>query len=69
MTCVLVAHGTRKPGGVALVGDLAELADRLFHDRLRASRADLVTEPLGTHPDVVRLIANRFRRARPAVAA
>ena len=45
------------------------LADGLFHDRLRASRADLVTQPLGTHPDVVRLIANRFRRARPAVAA
>ncbi len=40
------------------------LADGLFQDRLLASGADVVTEPLGTHPGVVRLIASRFRRAR-----
>ena len=45
------------------------LADGLFQDRMRASGADVVTDPLGTHPGVVRLIASRFRRARLPVAA
>ncbi|BCI51015.1 cobalamin biosynthesis protein CbiX [Mycolicibacterium litorale] len=45
------------------------LSDGLFQDRLRASGADIVTEPLGTHPGLVRLIAARFRRARIPVAA
>ena len=45
------------------------LSDGLFQDRLRASGADVVTEPLGTHPGMVRLIANRFRRARLPLAA
>jgi sirohydrochlorin ferrochelatase len=45
------------------------LSDGLFQDRLRASGADVVTEPLGTHPGLVRLIANRFRRARVPMAA
>jgi sirohydrochlorin ferrochelatase len=40
------------------------LADGLFQDRLRASGADVVTEPLGLHPGTVRFVANRFRRAR-----
>lgn len=40
------------------------LADGLFQDRLRGSGADIVSEPLGIHPGMVRLIANRFRRAR-----
>jgi sirohydrochlorin ferrochelatase len=39
------------------------LAEGLFQDRLRDSGADAVTDPLGTHPAMVRLIANRFRRA------
>jgi len=43
------------------------LSDGLFQDRLRASGADVVTEPLGTHPGLVRLIANRFSRARYSV--
>jgi sirohydrochlorin ferrochelatase len=45
------------------------LSEGLFQDRLRASGADVVTEPLGTHPGLVRLIANRFRRARVPMAA
>jgi sirohydrochlorin ferrochelatase len=45
------------------------LSDGLFQDRLRTSGADVVTEPLGTHPRLVRLIANRFSRARVRVAA
>lgn len=39
------------------------LADGLFQDRLRDSGADLVSEPLGRHPGITRLLANRFRRA------
>lgn len=39
------------------------LADGLFQDRLRASGADIVGDPLGIHPGMVRLIASRFRRA------
>ncbi len=45
------------------------LSEGLFQDRLRVSGADVVTEPLGTHPGLVRLIANRFSRARYPVAA
>lgn len=45
------------------------LADGLFQDRLNASGADLVTPPLGTHPGIIRVIANRFRRARLPAAA
>lgn len=40
------------------------LAEGLFQDRLRVSGADVVTDPLGTHPGVARLIVSRFRRAR-----
>ncbi|PRC42264.1 cobalamin biosynthesis protein CbiX [Mycobacterium sp. ITM-2017-0098] len=39
------------------------LSEGLFQDRLRDSGADLVTDPLGTHPGVTRLIASRFQRA------
>jgi sirohydrochlorin ferrochelatase len=45
------------------------LADGLFQDRLCDSGADLVADPLGTHPAMVRLIANRFKRARAPIAA
>jgi sirohydrochlorin ferrochelatase len=45
------------------------LADGLFQDRLRASGADHIADPLGDHPAMVRLIANRFRRARIRLAA
>lgn len=39
------------------------LSEGLFQDRLRDSGADLVSDPLGIHPGVTRLIASRFQRA------
>lgn len=39
------------------------LADGLFQQRLHDCGADLVTKPLGTHPELARLVASRFRRA------
>lgn len=45
------------------------LADGLFHDRIHRSGADSVADPLGAHPVLIRLIANRFRRARLPLAA
>lgn len=39
------------------------LSEGLFQDRLRDSGADLVTDPLGTHPGIARLIVSRFQRA------
>ncbi len=41
------------------------LADGLFQEILRNCGADVVSRPLGTHPRLARLIANRFRRAVP----
>jgi sirohydrochlorin ferrochelatase len=59
----------RRRGAKRVVVASYLLADGLFQDRLRASGADIVTDPLGTHPGLVRLIASRFRRARIPVAA
>lgn len=44
------------------------LADGLFQERLEDSGADVVSRPLGTHPRLSALIANRFRRAVPVAA-
>lgn len=44
------------------------LADGLFQQRLHCSGADLVTRPLGTHPGLARLVANRFRSSMPIKA-
>jgi sirohydrochlorin ferrochelatase len=63
----VAAMRRRRPGRVVVASYL--LSEGLFQDRLRASGADVVTEPLGTHPGLVRLIANRFRRARVPMAA
>ncbi|KPN48125.1 sirohydrochlorin chelatase [Mycobacterium intracellulare] len=41
------------------------LAEGLFQERLKASDGDLVTQPLGTHPALAQLIADRFRSAAP----
>jgi sirohydrochlorin ferrochelatase len=42
------------------------LSDGLFQERLHACGADLVSRPLGTHPWMARLIADRFCRAVPS---
>ncbi len=63
----VAALRSRRKGRVVVASYL--LSEGLFQDRLRAGGADLVTEPLGTHPGLVRLIASRFRRARLPVAA
>ncbi|MGW4636237.1 sirohydrochlorin chelatase [Nocardia sp. NPDC004415] len=39
------------------------LAHGLFHQRLHDAGADGVAEPIGVHPEVVRLIADRYRTA------
>jgi sirohydrochlorin ferrochelatase len=62
-----VAAMRRRTRGRVVVASYL-LSEGLFQHRLRASGADVVTEPLGTHPGLVRLIANRFRRARVPVA-
>lgn len=62
--CVADAVATQRRRGnrrIAVASYL--LADGLFQDRLRDAGADLVSAPLGTHSGMVRLIANRFRRA------
>lgn len=43
------------------------LAEGLFQRRLRNAGADLVTEPLGTHPGMARIVADRFITARTRV--
>lgn len=55
------AQGARR---VAIASYL--LADGLFQERLQDCGADVVSRPLGTHPRLARLVANRFRRAVPA---
>jgi sirohydrochlorin ferrochelatase len=59
----------RRTGARRVVVASYLLADGLFQDRLRASGADRVADPLGDHPAMVRLIANRFRRARVPLPA
>jgi sirohydrochlorin ferrochelatase len=64
------AVGTlRRQGAPRVVVSSYLLADGLFQDRLRNSGADLVADPLGGHPAMVRLVANRFKRARVALPA
>lgn len=60
-------HARRNNARVVVASYL--LADGLFQERLRACGADLVSQPLGTHPGLARLIASRFRRAMPPVFA
>jgi len=44
------------------------LADGLFQRRLYGAGADLVTEPLGTHPGIARVVAGRFLTAHTRIA-
>jgi sirohydrochlorin ferrochelatase len=64
-----VVAGVRARGAHRVAVASYLLADGLFQDRLRSSGADVVSEPLGIHPGVVRLVASRFRRARLPLAA
>jgi sirohydrochlorin ferrochelatase len=57
----------RREGARRVVVASYLLADGLFQERLHASGADLVSRPLGTHPGLARLVANRFRRAAPGL--
>lgn len=43
------------------------LADGLFQRRLHDAGADLVTEPLGTHPGIARIVADRFTTAQTRI--
>lgn len=68
----VAAMRMQRPGRVVVASYL--LSEGLFQDRLRNCDADLVTDPLGTHPGVARLITSRFLRAgvstpRPAETA
>ena len=60
-------HARRNGARVVVASYL--LADGMFQERLHACGADLVSQPLGNHPGLARLIANRFRRAMPPVLA
>ncbi|QZA08032.1 sirohydrochlorin chelatase [Mycolicibacter heraklionensis] len=50
----------RSQGAARVVIASYLLADGLFQRRLRTTGADLVTEPLGTHPEIARVVADRF---------
>ncbi|MDI3313348.1 MAG: sirohydrochlorin chelatase [Mycobacterium sp.] len=54
----------RRAGARRVVVASYLLADGLFQDRLRTCGADVVTDPVGTNPGLVRLAATRFARAR-----
>jgi sirohydrochlorin ferrochelatase len=63
-----VAEARRRPRPRVAVASYL-LAEGLFQERLRSSGADIVSDPIGTHPGLARLIAGRFvgaqRRYRP----
>ena len=61
--CEAVERARRRGRRVVVASYL--LADGLFHEVLRASGADIVTRPLGTHPGLARVIASRFQTAMP----
>jgi sirohydrochlorin ferrochelatase len=62
-----VVGDARRAGARRVVVASYLLADGLFQERLHACDSDLVSQPLGTHPGLARLIANRFRRAAPGL--
>jgi sirohydrochlorin ferrochelatase len=59
--------GARRDGARRVAVASYLLADGLFQERVRSCGADVVSQPLGTHPALARLIANRFRRAAPGL--
>ncbi|MBS4728219.1 sirohydrochlorin chelatase [Mycobacterium sp. SM1] len=54
----------RRQGAHRVVVASYLLAEGLFQDYLRTCGADVVTDPVGTNPGLVRLVATRFTRAR-----
>lgn len=52
-------------GGARIVIGCYLMADGLFPQRLHTGAADPFSQPVGTHPGLAGLIANRFRRALP----
>jgi len=63
-----VAELRARTGGPVAVATYL-LAPGQFHDKLAASGADWVTEPLGDHPAVAALIIDRYRTHRAAAKA
>ncbi len=57
---------SRRAGRVVVASYL--LADGLFQRRLHDAGADLVTKPLGTHPAIARIVADRFITAQPPIS-
>lgn len=57
---------SRRAGRVVVASYL--LADGLFQRRLHDAGADLVTKPLGTHPGIARIVADRFITAQPPIS-
>ncbi|GGK45746.1 sirohydrochlorin chelatase [Nocardia camponoti] len=58
-----VVAGLRASGAARVFIASYLLAPGLFHNRLHEAGADGVAEPIGVHPAVVRLIADRYRTA------
>jgi sirohydrochlorin ferrochelatase len=61
MNLILVAHGTRRPSGVAMVGDLAEHVSALVNRAVRVAFVDV----LGPTPSEV--LSSAAATARPAI--
>jgi sirohydrochlorin ferrochelatase len=61
MNLILVAHGTRRPSGVAMVGDLAEHVSALLERTVRVAFVDV----LGPTPSEV--LSSAAATARPAI--
>jgi sirohydrochlorin ferrochelatase len=59
---VAVANARKRSRSRVIVASYL-LADGLFQQRLRDCGADVVSDPLGKHPGLARLIANRFQQA------
>ncbi|OLL16624.1 MULTISPECIES: sirohydrochlorin chelatase [unclassified Rhodococcus (in: high G+C Gram-positive bacteria)] len=64
-----VVAGLRAAGARRVFVASYLLADGLFHARLADAGADGVAAPLGVHDSIVRLVAERYRSAAPALLA
>ena len=61
MSLILVAHGTRRPAGVGMIGDLAERVGKLLHRRVQVAFVDV----LGPTPSEV--LAAAADTGKPAI--